>query len=271
MRTLQNFRHQPRQWGVGLIEDGALKSTSRVLHPWSLRQPVMDLVCFYKTEKVETERYLHTGIYHEYFDLIFSFRQKVSQLTMEALEELLVKFEMRSHISHAESRASEHLINSENWWRGREPPESECLGSLYLAMENCSVSSGHVGVRIISNFFNRKENGPMKCRTSVRLKNGEQHRNNLPLAGTSGTSVSKQVWSCAHNRTCSIVRWSKAHLYGYKKRLLLRCIHHFNRILFTIWTICAFRVLNPHQWSFARQWNLKSWKVMIKNCLNKFL
>ena len=28
------------------------------------------------------------------------------------------------------------------------------------------------------------------------------------------------------------------------KRLLLRCIHHFK-----IWTIYAFRVLNPHQWS----------------------
>ena len=26
----------------------------------------------------------------------------------------------------------------------------------------------------------------------------------------------------------------------------------FNRIKWTIWTICAFRVLNPHQWSLAK-------------------
>ena len=38
----------------------------------------------------------------------------------------------------------------------------------------------------------------------------------------------------------------------------------FNRIKLTIWTICTFRVLNPHQWS-----TLKSWKVMTKKCQNK--
>ena len=27
----------------------------------------------------------------------------------------------------------------------------------------------------------------------------------------------------------------------------------FNRIKFTIWIICAFRVLNPHQWSWVKQ------------------
>ena len=27
----------------------------------------------------------------------------------------------------------------------------------------------------------------------------------------------------------------------------------FNRIKLTIWTICAFRVLNPHQWSLAKE------------------
>ena len=32
-----------------------------------------------------------------------------------------------------------------------------------------------------------------------------------------------------------------------KKGLLLRCIHHFNSDKLTIWTICAFRVLNPRQ------------------------
>ena len=45
-------------------------------------------------------------------------------------------------------------------------------------------------------------------------------------------------------------------------RLLPRCIHHLNRIQLTIWTICAFKVLNPHQLSLAKQSSLKSWKVI---------
>ena len=43
----------------------------------------------------------------------------------------------------------------------------------------------------------------------------------------------------------------------------------FNRIKFTIWTICAFRVLNLHQWSLAKTCSKKSWKVMTKKGLNK--
>ena len=40
----------------------------------------------------------------------------------------------------------------------------------------------------------------------------------------------------------------------YKKRFLLRCIHHFKSDLINnIWTICAFRVLIPRQWSLAKQ------------------
>ena len=50
----------------------------------------------------------------------------------------------------------------------------------------------------------------------------------------------------------------------YKKRLLLRCTHRtiLNRIQLTIWTIFAFRVMNPHQRSLAKQRSLK-----VKNCL----
>ena len=44
-----------------------------------------------------------------------------------------------------------------------------------------------------------------------------------------------------------LTKWLK-----YKQRLLLRCIHHFWSKKLTIWTICAFRVLNPHQWSLAK-------------------
>ena len=34
-----------------------------------------------------------------------------------------------------------------------------------------------------------------------------------------------------------------------------------NRIKLTIWTMCAFRVLNPRQWSLA-----KDWKAMPQEC-----
>ena len=37
-----------------------------------------------------------------------------------------------------------------------------------------------------------------------------------------------------------------------------------NRIQSTIWIICAFRVLNPHQWSLTKQSNLQGWKGMHK-------
>ena len=53
------------------------------------------------------------------------------------------------------------------------------------------------------------------------------------------------------------VKWLK-----YKKRS--RYIHHFksDSINNLIWTICAFRVQNPHQWFLAKQSSLKSWKEM---------
>ena len=38
-----------------------------------------------------------------------------------------------------------------------------------------------------------------------------------------------------------------------------------NRIKFTIWTICAFRVPNPCQWSLAKQSTLKRWKWFSKS------
>ena len=67
----------------------------------------------------------------------------------------------------------------------------------------------------------------------------------------------------------TLMDWDIFDFSKYKKRLLLRCIHHFNRIELTTWTICAFRVLNPHQWSLAKKWNLKSCKVMTQKDINK--
>ena len=40
----------------------------------------------------------------------------------------------------------------------------------------------------------------------------------------------------------------------------------FDRNELTIWTICAFRVLNPLKWSLAKHVVLKRWKVMTKRC-----
>ena len=47
----------------------------------------------------------------------------------------------------------------------------------------------------------------------------------------------------------------------YKKRLLLRCIHHFKSDLIYSMTICAFRVLNPHQRSLAKQSNIQQKRI----------
>ena len=43
-------------------------------------------------------------------------------------------------------------------------------------------------------------------------------------------------------------------------RLLLRCI--VTSFLLKIWTICAFRVLNPRRWSLAKETSWKSWNIM---------
>ena len=42
-----------------------------------------------------------------------------------------------------------------------------------------------------------------------------------------------------------------------KKDLYLDVYTILNPIQLIIWTICAFRILNPHQWSFAKEINLK--------------
>ena len=45
----------------------------------------------------------------------------------------------------------------------------------------------------------------------------------------------------------------------YEKRLLLRCIHHFKSDLINNMDhkACAFRVMNPRQWSLVKQSSLK--------------
>ena len=60
-----------------------------------------------------------------------------------------------------------------------------------------------------------------------------------------------------------IMRWN------LKRDFYLDVYTILNRIQSTIWIICAFRALNPHRWSLAKQSNLKSWKVITKKCLNK--
>ena len=102
-------------------------------------------------------------------------------------------------------------------------------------------------------------------------------------------------FDCSHRRV-AVDRYRMICLVPYmkyKKRILLRCIYYFESDLretgrnltqsfdkspythrkikkaLTIWTICAFRVINPHQWSLTKQCNLKSWKVMVQKALNK--
>ena len=46
----------------------------------------------------------------------------------------------------------------------------------------------------------------------------------------------------------------------YKKDFYEDVYVILNRIELTLWTICAFRVMNPHQWSLGIQSGFKSWK-----------
>ena len=67
----------------------------------------------------------------------------------------------------------------------------------------------------------------------------------------------------------NLVKHYKVSVSLYKRNFYPDVYTIWNRILITIWTICAFRVLNPHQWSLAKQCNFKSRKVMPQKCQNK--
>ena len=61
-----------------------------------------------------------------------------------------------------------------------------------------------------------------------------------------------------------------------KKRLLLRCIHHFKSdVIYNMdhmhisGTEPSSVILSHRQWSLAKQCNFKSWKVMSQKCRNK--
>ena len=45
--------------------------------------------------------------------------------------------------------------------------------------------------------------------------------------------------------------------WNIKRDFYLDVYTILNRIKLTIWTICAFRVINPHQWSLSKQSSLK--------------
>ena len=60
-------------------------------------------------------------------------------------------------------------------------------------------------------------------------------------------------------------RWTFMDPCNMRRHFYLDVYIILNRIQFTIWIICAFRVLNPRQWSLAKQSNSKSWKVIPKS------
>ena len=95
---------------------------------------------------------------------------------------------------------------------------------------------------------------------------GKRHNNTWvePLAGnciTSSTRQREQVWQkckilCSVSMSLFLFGLSiyAVNFRGWDtKRLLIRCIRNFISDKLIIWTICAFRVLNPRQWSLAKQ------------------
>ena len=53
-----------------------------------------------------------------------------------------------------------------------------------------------------------------------------------------------------------------SHMTNIKRDFYQDVYTILNRILLTIWTKCAFRVLNPRHWSLAKQRSLESLKEM---------
>ena len=68
------------------------------------------------------------------------------------------------------------------------------------------------------------------------------------------------------NLTVIILNIYVIFLFEILSRKLVICQYSRQLLIFCM---CAFRVLNPRQWSLTKQWNLKSWKVMTQKCLNK--
>ena len=46
-------------------------------------------------------------------------------------------------------------------------------------------------------------------------------------------------------------------------------LSRFYYLLLTIWTICAFRALNPRQWFLVKDSSWKGWKIMSQKCRKK--
>ena len=54
--------------------------------------------------------------------------------------------------------------------------------------------------------------------------------------------------------------------YNMKRDFYLDVYTILNQIQLTIWTICAFQVLNPHKWSLAKESSLKIEKWIFQKC-----
>ena len=88
------------------------------------------------------------------------------------------------------------------------------------------------------------------------------------FAGTHGGCPS-QAGDADSSRAPGLSSSLQRSVHVHRGALLLvpqwQCISSFVfYIKLTIWTICAFRVLNPRQWSLAKERSLKSWKCLPK-------
>ena len=75
-----------------------------------------------------------------------------------------------------------------------------------------------------------------------------QTRENLMLSKRHESSeVDHRTWQHVPSGTLGPPAVTLIKYLKFIERLLQRCMHHFKSDVIKIWTICAFRVLNPRQ------------------------
>ena len=80
------------------------------------------------------------------------------------------------------------------------------------------------------------------------------------------SNITSNVLAIGHVVMTSTFNWI---IWNIERHFHLDVYTIVNRNELTIWTICAFRALNPHQWSLAKPSTFKNRKVMLQKCQNK--
>ena len=91
-------------------------------------------------------------------------------------------------------------------------------------------------------------------------------RNILTLSERNGINLRRpqNLATCALGDSLVHQQWHSPSSWNIKRDFYWDVNTILNQILLTIWTICAFRVLKPRQWSLTKQSSLKRWNVMPK-------